>query len=108
MAGELLLQLAELVETIVENRGGQRGVGVAGTEHLYEIRGSARAPKRSAIEVIRHGSVNAAELMLILSAPASKTSTASPRLRMPPPTVKGMNNCFAVRRTVSSSVALPW
>src|SRR5437763_15064295 len=46
MAGELLLQLAELVETIVENRSGQSGVGVPCTEHLHEIRGSARTARR--------------------------------------------------------------
>ena len=45
--------------------------------------------------------------MLILSAPASNTSAASFSVRMPPPTVKGMNKCIAVRRTVSSNVALP-
>src|SRR5437660_9245301 len=47
MAGELLLQLAELVETIMENRSGQSGVGVPCTEHLHEICGSARAPRRN-------------------------------------------------------------
>src|SRR5438067_11568780 len=47
MPDELLLQLRELVVAIMENRGSQSGVGVAGTEHLYEIGGSARAPRRN-------------------------------------------------------------
>ena len=46
--------------------------------------------------------------MLILSAPAEKTEAASSKVRMPPPTVKGMNSCLAVRRTVSSRVARRW
>src|SRR6202023_836590 len=44
-------------------------------------------PKRSAIPVIKEGSARAAELMLILSAPAEKTADASSRVRIPPPTV---------------------
>ena len=43
--------------------------------------------------------------MLILSAPAENTATASSSVRMPPPTVKGMNNWRAAQRTVSSRVA---
>jgi hypothetical protein len=38
----------------------------------------------------------AAELMLILSAPASKMAPASVKVRKPPPTVNGMKSCWAV------------
>src|SRR5579885_3403118 len=62
-------------------------------------------PKRLAMEVITPGSASAAELMLTLSAPASKTAEASSRLRMPPPTVKGMNKRCAVRLTQFGGVA---
>src|ERR1700684_1386110 len=66
---------------------------------------TACEPYRSPIRVIREGSASAAELMLTLSAPASKTTIASSRERMPPPTANGTNNCCAVLRTVSARVA---
>ena len=53
------------------------------------------------------GSSAAAEFMLTLSAPASKTCAASLAERMPPPTQKGTKSSRAVRRTVSSSVCRP-
>src|SRR5581483_8491195 len=65
-------------------------------------------PKRCPMQVIRDGSAIAAELMLILSAPASKIAPASSSLRTPPPTVNGTNSCFAVRRTVSIKVFRFW
>src|SRR5258708_4394002 len=65
---------------------------------------TACEPKRPAILPIRLGSATAAELMLILSAPASKTWAASSSVRMPPPTVKGTNISRAARRTVSVKV----
>src|SRR5262244_2188335 len=60
------------------------------------------------MHVIREGSAIAAELMLILSAPASKIAPASSRVRTPPPTVKGTNSSRAVRRTASISVLRGW
>src|SRR5437764_13199004 len=56
------------------------------------------------MHVISEGSAIAAELMLILSAPASKIAPASCSVRTPPPTVNGTNNSFAVRFTVSINV----
>src|SRR5271167_2782289 len=47
----------------------------------------------------------AAELIATLSAPQSSTAAASSSERMPPPTVKGIKSCRAVRRTVSSRVS---
>src|SRR6185312_5906379 len=61
-------------------------------------------PKRFPIFVMMEGSAIAAELMLILSAPASKIAAASSNVRTPPPTEKGTNISRAVRRTVSSNV----
>src|SRR6266496_4071829 len=56
------------------------------------------------MQVISEGSAIAAELMLILSAPASKIAPASSNVRTPPPTVNGTNSSFAVRLTVSINV----
>src|ERR1700731_3181223 len=68
---------------------------------------TACEPKRPAIAVIMPGSASAAELMLTLSAPASKTLAALSSVRMPPPTVNGTNRSFAARRTVSTNVLRP-
>src|SRR5258708_20767277 len=64
-------------------------------------------PKREAISPIRPGEAMAAELMDTLSAPASKMPAASASVLMPPPTVNGMNNRLAARRTVPIKVPRP-
>ena len=46
----------------------------------------------------------AAVLKLTLSAPASRSARTSSAVRTPPPTVRGMKHCSAVRDTRSSSV----
>ena len=48
----------------------------------------------------------AAELTDILSAPARRRSLKSSTVRMPPPTVKGMNTVWATWRTMSTTVLL--
>ena len=65
---------------------------------------TACEPKRAAIFPISDGSFTAAELIAILSAPASNTASASASSRIPPPTVNGMNKRRAVRETTSSIV----
>ncbi len=68
---------------------------------------TACAPKLRPISSMSCGRAIALELMLTLSAPASKTARASSADRMPPPTVNGTNKDSAVRFTVSSSVPRP-
>ena len=53
------------------------------------------------------GRWNAAVFTLTLSAPARSMVRASSTLRIPPPTVNGMNTCSAVRRTTSIIVSRP-
>ena len=65
-------------------------------------------PKRSAPRLTSWGSRTAAELRLILSAPARNSSVMPSTLPMPPPTVNGIVTASAVRRTRSTSVARPW
>ena len=53
------------------------------------------------------GVCTAGELRDILSAPRRSTSRMVSISRIPPPTVKGMNTCSAVRSTTSNIVLLP-
>ena len=53
------------------------------------------------------GSATAAEFTETLSAPASSMRRASSMVRMPPPTVRGMNTWDETRRTTSSIVSRP-
>ena len=46
------------------------------------------------------------ELMEILSAPSLRSALKSSTVRMPPPTVKGMNTVSATLRTMSTTVCL--
>ena len=62
---------------------------------------TAWEPKRAAIFPISAESFTAAELIAILSAPASNTASASASSRIPPPTVNGINKQRAVRETTS-------
>ena len=62
------------------------------------------APNSSAISRTRSGRSTAAVLSATLSAPARSSSRASSTERTPPPTVKGMNTCSAVRETTSTMV----
>ena len=55
-------------------------------------------PNSAAISAISSGRWTAAVLTLTLSAPARSMRRASSTVRMPPPTVNGMNTCSAVRR----------
>ncbi len=64
-------------------------------------------PKRSAASASNSGRAIAAVLSEILSAPALSSRSASATLRIPPPTVSGMNTCSAVRLTTSSMVWRP-
>ena len=63
------------------------------------------APRRSPSSLTSSGRATAAELTLILSAPASSTACASVTLRMPPPIVNGMKTFSAVRRARSTIVS---
>ena len=63
------------------------------------------APNRRLASCSNVGRRMAAVLMLTLSAPARSNVSTSSALRIPPPTVSGMNTCSAVRRTTSSMVA---
>ena len=83
------------------------GIGGIGSRRASMATTTACAPKLRPMASISVGSASAAELMLTLSAPASKTCSASSALRMPPPTQKGTKSSRAVRRTVSSSVWRP-
>ena len=62
-------------------------------------------PKRSAARATTSGSATAAELKLTLSAPARRSLRTSSGVRTPPPTVRGMKHCSAVRVTRSYIVA---
>ena len=59
-------------------------------------------PNSAAISAISSGRSTAAVLTDTLSAPARSSRRASSTVRMPPPTVNGMNTCSAVRRTTST------
>ena len=61
-------------------------------------------PNLSAASEIRRGLAIAAELTEILSAPSRSSMRKSSTVRMPPPTVKGMNTVSATRRTMSTTV----
>jgi len=62
-------------------------------------------PKRCAMQVMSDESARAAELMLTLSAPASKMASASASVRTPPPTVKGNKQFLRGAPDVSTRVA---
>ena len=64
-------------------------------------------PKRRAAWRTKSGSRQAAELIDTLSLPALSRARMSSRVRMPPPTVRGMNTTSAVRRTTSSMISRP-
>ena len=66
--------------------------------------GVSLSEENAAAREIRAGSFTAAELTLILSAPARSSSWKSSRVRMPPPTVTGTKTCCTVRRTTSATV----
>ena len=96
----------ELVREIAEKFGSQCVVA------SVDARASTLAtthwlPNFSAISRTSSGRVTAAELTATLSAPASSSARASSTLRTPPPTVSGMKQTSAVRRTMSSSVPRP-
>src|SRR6266498_5698553 len=65
------------------------------------------APNRDAPSDSNAGFFTAAELILILSAPASRRFLISSTSRMPPPTVNGMKTVSATRLTNSSVVLRP-
>ena len=64
-------------------------------------------PNRRAASWTNCGFFTAAELIETLSQPASSSWRMSSSVRMPPPTVSGMNTCSAVRRTTSSMMSRP-
>jgi hypothetical protein len=64
-------------------------------------------PNRRAASASSSGLAIAAVLSETLSAPARSSRSASATLRIPPPTVSGMNTWSAVRRTTSSMVWRP-
>ena len=61
-------------------------------------------PKRWEISLISVGLLIAAVLTLTLSAPHRKSWSTSSTERTPPPTVSGMNSCWAVLLTTSNMV----
>ncbi|MEK0447088.1 MAG: hypothetical protein RLZZ399_2409 [Verrucomicrobiota bacterium] len=65
-------------------------------------------PKRSAPAEMSEGSVSAAELMLILSAPAWSMVRMSSTERIPPPTVSGIKHWEAVFSMTSIIDLRPW
>ena len=67
----------------------------------------AQRPNLPDISVISCGFRTAAELMLTFSAPAWISRVASSSVRMPPPTVNGMNISSDTRRTTSSMMSRP-
>jgi len=58
-------------------------------------------PNFSAASATNSGRFTAAVLIETLSAPASNSFLISSTVRTPPPTVRGMKHCSAVRRTTS-------
>ncbi len=64
---------------------------------------TAWLPSVRASSPISSGRASAAELTLILSAPASSTAAASSTERMPPPTVNGIETCSATRAATSTA-----
>ena len=68
---------------------GRRLASMAQTTHW--------APNSVAMSAISSGRSTAAVFTLTLSAPARSIRRASSTVRMPPPTVNGMNTCSAVR-----------
>src|SRR5512134_1228277 len=85
------------------------------TSHFPAIPGTARAsiattvhwlPNRSAACRTNSGSATAAVLIDTLSPPADRSFRMSSSVRTPPPTVRGMNACSAVRRTTSMRMSL--
>ena len=64
-------------------------------------------PNRRAISPSSSGRAIAAVFTETLSAPARSIRSTSSGVRMPPPTVSGMNTCSAVRRTTSTIVSRP-
>ena len=64
-------------------------------------------PNRRAARRTKSGSRTAAELIETLSAPAFSRARMSSRSRMPPPTVSGMKQTSAVRRTTSEMISRP-
>ncbi|CAB4787934.1 unannotated protein [freshwater metagenome] len=77
----------------------QRLASMAHTTHCV--------PNSVAISVINCGFCTADVFTLTLSAPARNIRRASSTLRIPPPTVNGMNTCSAVRDTTSTIVSRP-
>ena len=65
------------------------------------------APNWRAPAPISSGSRTADEFRLTLSAPARNKAVIPSTERIPPPTVKGMNSCEAVRSTSSTRVSRP-
>ena len=80
------------------------GAGAAGVDGARPrtARRTRRRSRRSA-----PGAATAAVLTLTLSAPARSSRRASSTVRMPPPTVNGMNTSSAVRPTTSTIVSRP-
>ena len=64
-------------------------------------------PKRLLSSSSSSGRAIAAVLTLTLSAPARRSWSTSSAARTPPPTVRGMKTCSAVRVTTSSMVPRP-
>ena len=65
-------------------------------------------PNFSAPARIKSGVARADELMLTLSAPARSIVCMSSKVRIPPPTVKGMKHWSAVRSMTPTIEARPW
>ena len=64
-------------------------------------------PNSSAMSRTRSGRSTAAVFTATLSAPARRRRRASSATRTPPPTVKGMKTCSAVRATTETIVSRP-
>ena len=58
----------------------------------------------SAASLMSRGVLIADELMEILSAPSLRSILKSSTVRIPPPTVNGINTVSATRRTMSTTV----
>ena len=62
-------------------------------------------PKKSAHRATREGSPTAAVFRDTLSAPASSIRRTSSTLRIPPPTVRGMNTCSDTSSTTCTMMS---
>jgi polyphosphate glucokinase len=92
---------------VTSNPLGGGGPSLPVTRRASTDRTTHWEPNRRAASASSSGRAMAAVFSETLSAPVRSSRSMSSSLRMPPPTVSGMNTCSAVRRTTSYMVSRP-